>query len=182
MTTPIIALLIAGIALALALLALLRASGARQEVKAEANDLRRRLANQDQQWQQAQMFQARSLTRLASGKPMTPEMILEQRLWEDLAGDEAAQRVVSGTIPLDVRSQSEVRSGMIPGALHIPLDALESRISELPRDQPLLVYCAAGVRSAEACEFLCQEGFEEVANLAAGFPSWPQSSQSPSTP
>ncbi|MAE47414.1 MAG: hypothetical protein CMJ86_11040 [Planctomycetes bacterium] len=182
MTTPTIALLLAGIALALALLAFLRASGARQEVQAEANDLRRRLANQDQKWQQDREFQARSLTRLASGKPMTPEMILEQRLWDDLEGDDAALRVASGTIPLDVRGQSEVRSGMIPGALHIPLDALESRISELPRNQPILVYCAAGVRSAEACEFLCQEGFQEVSNLAAGFPSWPQTSQTPSAP
>ena len=64
MTTPTIALLLAGIALALALLALMRASGARQELQAEANDLRRRLANQDQKWQQDREFQARSLTRL----------------------------------------------------------------------------------------------------------------------
>jgi rhodanese-related sulfurtransferase len=111
---------------------------------------------------------------MASGKPMTSEMLLEERLWEDLDGEQAAQRVEAGALALDVRTESETRSGMIPGALHIPLNALESRISELPRHKPLLIYCAAGVRSAEACEFLSREGFDEISNLAAGFPSWPQ--------
>ena len=179
MTIPTIALLLAGIALAVALLALLRASGARSGLDEEARDLRRRLANQDDQWQQAHDFQRQALSRIAAGLPMTPTMILEERLWEDLEGQEAAQRMAAGALPVDVRTPSEVRSGMIEGALHIPLDQLESRLGELPRHKPLLIYCAAGVRSAEACQFLTQQGFEEVSNLAAGFPSWPQTTKPP---
>ena len=176
MTLPMISLILAIIALGLALLALLRGAGARQEIESSNNDLRRRLANHEQHAQQAQDYQRRALSRMASGKPMTSEMLLEERLWEDLDGEQAAQRVEAGALALDVRTESETRSGMIPGALHIPLNALESRISELPRHKPLLIYCAAGVRSAEACEFLSREGFDEISNLAAGFPSWPQRS------
>lgn len=183
MTTPTIALtftgaslLMASAALAISLVALCRASGARGGLEAEANDLRRRLANQAEQSQIALDFQRRALARIAAGSTLTAEMILEERLWEDLEGPDAAKLVAAGALPLDVRTSSEVKSGMIPGAVHIPLDALESRIQELPRDKPILIYCAAGARSAEACQFLSHEGFEEVSNLAAGFPSWPQSS------
>ena len=174
MTLPLISIVLAHVALGLGVLALLKSAEVRQWIESSNNDLRRRLANHEQRAEQAQDYQRRALARMASGKPMTSEMLLEERLWEDLDGEQAAQRVAAGALALDVRTEPETRSGMIPGALHIPLNALESRISELPRHKALLIYCAAGVRSAEACEFLSREGFDEISNLAAGFPSWPQ--------
>ena len=45
---------------------------------------------------------------------------------------------------------------MVPGAQWIPMDQIEDRLEELPRDQPLIVYCAGGVRSVNVCQFLVQ--------------------------
>ncbi|MGH2557868.1 MAG: rhodanese-like domain-containing protein, partial [Thermomicrobiales bacterium] len=55
---------------------------------------------------------------------------------------------------LDVREQDEVDQGVIPGAVHIPRGFLEMRIEEAIRDksQPVVVYCAGGVRSAFAAK------------------------------
>ena len=74
---------------------------------------------------------------------------------------------------LDVRTPQETAAGIIPGAVLIPIDDLESRRSELPRDgRKTLVYCAGGGRSAVACEYLSREGYGELYNLEGGFTSW----------
>jgi len=74
---------------------------------------------------------------------------------------------------VDVRTPQETAAGMIPGALRIPVDEIEQRMKELPRDgRRTLVYCAGGSRSAAACEFLSRQGYEELYNLEGGFQSW----------
>ena len=74
---------------------------------------------------------------------------------------------------LDVRTPSEVAQGKIPGALHIPLDDLERRRGELPRDgRTTLIYCAGGGRSAAACDYLSREGWTDLVNLEGGIQSW----------
>jgi rhodanese-related sulfurtransferase len=74
---------------------------------------------------------------------------------------------------LDVRTPAETTHGIIPGAALIPVDQLEDRWKEIPKDKKqLLVYCAGGGRSAAACEFLSQQGYDSVFNLEGGFSSW----------
>ena len=52
-------------------------------------------------------------------------------------------------------------------------DELEARAHELPKDgKPLVIYCAAGVRSAAACEYLSSLGHDGLYNLAGGFAAW----------
>lgn len=75
---------------------------------------------------------------------------------------------------LDVREPDEYEQGAIPGALHIARGQLESNIeSRVPdRDTPLIVHCAAGVRSAFAAQTLEQLGYTDVVSVAGGFNKW----------
>lgn len=73
---------------------------------------------------------------------------------------------------LDVRNDDEVKLGTIPGSKHIPLDALRSRLSELPRDKRLVVFCAAGLRGYLACRILTQNSFKNVVNLSGGYKTY----------
>ncbi|MCB9568811.1 MAG: rhodanese-like domain-containing protein [Myxococcales bacterium] len=59
---------------------------------------------------------------------------------------------------IDVRSPGEYGGGHLPGALNIPVDALMHRISEVPQDRPVVVYCRSGARSARAAGILRQHG------------------------
>lgn len=78
---------------------------------------------------------------------------------------------------LDVRTPEEFASGHIHGAVNIPVDLLESRLSQIPTDQPIVVYCRSGNRSARASQILAQAGFAAIYDLgglidwtAQGFP------------
>ncbi len=75
---------------------------------------------------------------------------------------------------LDVREDKEFASGHIPKAKHIPLGALNGRIQELDKfkNQPILVTCRSGQRSARACGMLKKAGFETVYNQAGGILAW----------
>lgn len=75
---------------------------------------------------------------------------------------------------VDVREQDEVRSGMIPGAIHIPRGFLEVRAEELlpDRDAEIVVYCAAGIRSVLAARTLAELGYTRVSSADPGFMRW----------
>ena len=75
---------------------------------------------------------------------------------------------------LDVREQDEWDEGHIPGAVHIPRGNLESRIESAAADRArsIVVYCAAGNRSAFAAKTLEELGYEDVVSLAGGFTDW----------
>lgn len=73
---------------------------------------------------------------------------------------------------LDVRTLREWVGGHIPGAVHIPLDELTARYQDLDPEQETLVVCAHGIRSAAACEWLAQVGFDKVRNLRYGMSAW----------
>src|SRR5712691_11335561 len=75
---------------------------------------------------------------------------------------------------LDVREQDEWDEGHIPGALHVPRGNLESRIEGLvpDRDQPIVVYCAGGSRSAFAAKSLAELGYSDVVSLVGGYTDW----------
>lgn len=73
---------------------------------------------------------------------------------------------------LDVRTDAEVAHGVISGARHISLQTLPSRIGELNTAETMVVYCQAGGRSAQACAWLTQQGFDKVYNLRGGMLAW----------
>jgi rhodanese-related sulfurtransferase len=164
----------AAAAVAIALAARSTASGLRRKIEDAQADARRRVENVAQENEQKLDNLRRLMAHMASGAKITPEMVLEGRLWRDASAADGAKMVASGGVHvLDVRTPQETAAGIIAGAKLIPVDQIESRIKELPKDgKPMLVYCAGGGRSAAACEFLSQHGFENLYNLEGGFMSW----------
>lgn len=73
---------------------------------------------------------------------------------------EAHTLVAQGATLLDVRSQGEWDGGHLPGAVLIPLQQLEARLAEVPRDHPVVVYCQSGGRSAQAATMLAAAGYD----------------------
>lgn len=74
------------------------------------------------------------------------------------------EKVVAGhgvnQVILDVRGKDEVSAGVFPGAVTIPLDELESRLGELPRDREVLTHCSTGARAELAVATLKKNGFK----------------------
>ena len=78
-----------------------------------------------------------------------------------------------GATFVDVRDLNEVNLGMIPGAIHLDRGRLESKVeAAIPRDAHIVLYCAAGNRSALAAETLAQMGYTDVSSLSSGFRGW----------
>jgi rhodanese-related sulfurtransferase len=74
---------------------------------------------------------------------------------------------------VDVRDLNEVNLGMIPGAIHLDRGRLESKVeAAIPRDAKVVLYCAAGNRSALAADTMQQMGYTDVCSLASGFRGW----------
>ncbi|WP_304458256.1 MBL fold metallo-hydrolase [Alicyclobacillus sendaiensis] len=73
---------------------------------------------------------------------------------------------------LDVRNPDEWEAGHLPQAHHIPLSKLAARIHDVPRDQPVYVYCRTGGRSAIAASVLQAHGVADVRNMVGGYTAW----------
>jgi hydroxyacylglutathione hydrolase len=93
---------------------------------------------------------------------------------ERVGADVAASRLSSAAPPvlLDVRSAGERAQKRIDGSLHMPLNRLVDRLSEIPVGQPVLLHCAGGYRSSIAASLLQREGFTDVSELAGGIAAW----------
>jgi phage shock protein E len=83
------------------------------------------------------------------------------------------QKIEAGASIVDVRSPDEFRDGGYPGAVNIPLQSLASRLGELPKDRPVVLYCASGARSGMAARQLKQAGYADVTN-AGGLSDMPR--------
>ena len=69
--------------------------------------------------------------------------------------------LADGATIVDVRTPGEYQMGNVPGSINIPLNEVPSRIEEIKElDGPLLMCCASGNRSGQACSFLGQQGIE----------------------
>jgi rhodanese-related sulfurtransferase len=84
---------------------------------------------------------------------------------------EAIALAADRALVVDVRRESEWRRTHIPGAVHIPLDELPQRCSELPDDRLLITFCTGGLRSAGAANLLVENGFDAV-NMSRGLLDW----------
>lgn len=78
---------------------------------------------------------------------------------------------------LDVREESEFKSGHLLNAKWIPLGRLTERLGELERyrEQPIVVVCRSGNRSGSACSSLGKQGFTQAYNLSGGVMAWQKS-------
>jgi hydroxyacylglutathione hydrolase len=93
---------------------------------------------------------------------------------ERLSGHFAAELLSSSQPPLaiDVRAPRERDQKYIAGSLGIPLNHLTENLEKLPKDRPLLVYCAGGYRSSIAASLLQRSGFDPVGEIAGGIAGW----------
>lgn len=69
-----------------------------------------------------------------------------------------------GAVIIDVRTKGEFQGGHIKGAINIPLHSLESNLSKIKKDKPVITCCASGMRSASAKSILKSKGYTEVYN------------------
>lgn len=77
-------------------------------------------------------------------------------------------RVKQGAFLIDARTASEFAHGAAEGAYNIPVDEVRDRISEIPRDREILVYCGQGLRSYIVNRILKQKGYD-VKNISGGY-------------
>ena len=106
---------------------------------------------------------------LGGEKPAAPAV---DALPAEVSVKQAAELRGEGVFVLDVREPDEWAQAHIPGATLIPLGELQSRVAELPKDQPVLVYCRSGNRSATGRDILKAAGFENVTSMAGGINEW----------
>jgi rhodanese-related sulfurtransferase len=84
------------------------------------------------------------------------------------------QAALAGSQPpflLDVRERFEWEQVRIPAARHIPMNDVPDRLGELPRDRPIVVFCAHGSRSYGVAHYLREQGFA-ADNLEGGITQW----------
>ncbi len=72
---------------------------------------------------------------------------------------------------LDCREDLEFQAARIEGAVLIPMRQIPQRLSEIPRDQPVVVYCHAGMRSYNAASWLKQQGVNAL-SMSGGIDRW----------
>ncbi|MFW6723045.1 rhodanese-like domain-containing protein [Streptomyces sp. MAR4 CNY-716] len=90
-----------------------------------------------------------------------------------LATDQARTRL-DELVVIDVRTPAEYASGHLPGAVNIPLDHVRRALDDIrhaAERRDLLVVCASGARSENACKLLAGEGIT-AATLAGGTGAW----------
>jgi rhodanese-related sulfurtransferase len=83
-------------------------------------------------------------------------------------------RIASGedVLLVDIRTPAEIAQGAIPDAMQLPMHLIPIRISELPKDRDVVLYCRSGARSYQACAYMMQQGYERVLNLRGGIIAW----------
>jgi rhodanese-related sulfurtransferase len=105
-------------------------------------------------------------TEEAEPEPTPPDM--------ECDGAEALAWFAEGRPPLlvDIREPHEVQGGHAQGAFLLPMNQVPQCLGELPRDQKLVVYCAAGARSYGVVGFLRENGFSDSWSLSSGYSGW----------
>ena len=86
--------------------------------------------------------------------------------WRQLA--EEKDRVML----IDTRTPEEFAFGAIPGAVNIPVDQLCDNLDKVPRNKPVVVYCAVGLRGYIALRILAGRGYDNVRNLIGGYKTY----------
>lgn len=111
---------------------------------------------------------------LAEAQQVIADYFDKRDNFEPVSRTELARRVRDKSVTLlDVRPEGEFALGHLPGAINVPLRALERKLSGLPRDREIVAYCRGPycVLSFEAVALLRARGFN-VRRMAEGFPEW----------
>jgi rhodanese-related sulfurtransferase len=93
---------------------------------------------------------------------------------KNLSADEFSRQMGNEEhkILIDVREHKEYKAGYIPGAVNIPLSQLKRRMTEIPKDKQVYLYCRSGMRSKQAARILSKKGYSDLAHLQGGILTW----------
>jgi rhodanese-related sulfurtransferase len=132
-----------------------------------------RLADEDvfRTWQ---AVRALAESRLSEVDGVVDAYLDDRDALEAVDAAELMERLNDGSvIVLDVRPEEEYRAGHIPGALSVPVDALEAALQTVPRDWEIVAYCRGPycVFSDKAVALLGSRGFR-ARRLRQGLPDW----------
>ena len=132
-----------------------------------------RLADEDvfRTWQ---AVRALAESRLSEVDGVVEAYLVDRDALEAVDSSDLLERLRDGSVVvLDVRPEEEYRAGHIPGALSVPVDALEAALKTLPRDREVVAYCRGPycVFSDEAVAFLRARGYR-ARRLRQGLPDW----------
>ena len=72
---------------------------------------------------------------------------------------------------VDVRESGERAMASIKGSIHVPMMAIPYKLEIFNKNEPVYLFCHSGVRSAQACLYLEQQGFNSI-NIIGGINSW----------
>ena len=120
------------------------------------------------------MFRVLSESRLAEIEQIVRQFCEGREGMEPVDRETLLTQVHKGeVVVLDVRPPEEFRAGHIPGAISVPLEELERRLSDLPKDREIAAYCRGPycVLAMEAVELLRSKGFQAV-RLDEGIQDW----------
>jgi rhodanese-related sulfurtransferase len=121
-----------------------------------------------------QAVRALGETRLAEIDRVVATFLEDRDALEAVGTTALMKRLSDGSVVvLDVRPEEEYRAGHIPGALSVPVDALEAALQTLPKDKEIVAYCRGPycVFSDEAVRALSARGYR-ASRLTEGFPEW----------
>lgn len=96
----------------------------------------------------------------------------EGTLPREVSVAQAAALRDDGVFMLDVREPSEWDAVYVPDTVLVPLGQLSQRLSEIPTDEPIVIICRSGNRSAQAREVLLAAGYSNVTSVAGGILDW----------
>src|SRR5918993_174877 len=148
--------------------------GARMvEARREGLYMHYRLADEDvfRTWQ---AVRALAESRLSEVDGVVEAYLVDRDALEAVESEDLLERLRDGSVVvLDVRPEEEYRAGHIPGALSVPVDALEDALKTLPGDREVVAYCRGPycVFSDEAVAFLRARGYR-ARRLRQGLPDW----------
>ncbi len=103
---------------------------------------------------------------------LRPAAITTPTYLDEISIQEAYQKYEQGTFLLDVRTPEEWAEYHVPNTTLIPLEDLESRLNELPKDREIVVICRSGNRSQKGRDILRNAGFVQTSSMAGGLKEW----------
>jgi rhodanese-related sulfurtransferase len=107
----------------------------------------------------------------ASVTPMSQEQLLEHQA-----------KHPQHLVVLDVRSPEEFKEGHVPGAVNVPYDQIATRLSEVPKDKDVVLYCRSGRRAGIAAEVLQANGYTRLSHLEGDMNAWLEKGRPVETP
>lgn len=143
------------------------------EINRQGNFIYYRLANNNvfKAWKALRDL---GMERIANIEKLVKDFRKSKFDFETVTNDDLLRKLESGNvIVLDVRPESEYKTGHIAHALSIPIDQLSKRLKELPKSTEIVAYCRGPfcVLADEAVVLLTKAGYK-VTRLEEGFPEW----------